>query len=145
MIEFCKRTGRQIIYSSVSDSLIAKFTVDAHGRKEGVYYEIDRITGQERKMMEFSAGLPHGEMTLRYPDGMLHIQGQWVRGRRHGDWYSFQEGLMPNYTIYVYSHDVLAQYYYYNYLQELLDYEQYSHPSMSALAKEIDEAFFSSF
>ena len=143
MIEFCKNFGLQIMYKPISDKLMAKYTVNADGVKQGVYSEIYRETRDVRLHMMFEKGLAHGEMSIWRFDRSVHIQGNWVRGKKHGEWMEFEADPMLGYTIVIYCHDVLVEYYKYNYLQELIDHENYSASHMKSLAAEIDAAMFS--
>jgi antitoxin component YwqK of YwqJK toxin-antitoxin module len=139
MIEHCLHSGREIKYSLSSDeSCIVKYTVSHSGKKEGVYYEYFKDTRDVRCMMEYSNGLLHGEMSIWRKDGSIHLQGEYVRGMRHGQFMEFEKDHFMGYTITIYFQDNLIEYYRYNHLQEQVDYEHYGHPSMNALAAELD-------
>ncbi len=137
MNETCIHSGRPIIYKEIDSKLIAKYTINDDGRKEGMYYEIYRDTGDMRKMMKFSGGQAHGEMSVWRPDGSIHLQGHWARGLRHGEWMENEEDPMMGYTITIYFQDALIEYYKYNTCQEMVDYEYYGDPHLNALAKEL--------
>ena len=143
MNEICVHSGRPLIYKKIDDELMAKYTINGDGRMEGVYYEIYRDTGDMRKMMEFCGGQAHGEMSMWRRDGSIHLQGNWARGLRHGEWMEFDEDPMMGYTITIYFQDALIEYYKYNRFQEVVDYEHYGDPHMNALAKELAEEMHS--
>ncbi len=142
--EICPHSGLQLLYVPVNDSVVAKYTVNSQNQKHGVYYEIDKSTGNTRKMMEFIGGLRHGETTVWRPDGSIYVQGNWVLGARHGEWIEYEEDPMLGYTITLYSHGSLVEYYRYNYDEELVEHQRYDLPHMLELAKELDNAMFGS-
>jgi antitoxin component YwqK of YwqJK toxin-antitoxin module len=132
------------MYSKICgrDDIVAKYTIDDVGRKQGVYYEIDKASGEIRTMMEYEKGLMHGEMNVWGPGGSLRIQATWVRGKRHGTFYEWDEDIFKGYTEVIYFQDKLIEYSRYNYHQEKVDYEYYGDPSMNRLAAEVDSALW---
>ena len=142
MIEYCIDSGMQVIYKAVDDLHIAKYTISTDGKKQGVYYEYHKNTRDIRIMMEFSNGLPHGETSLWRPDGSVHLQGNFVRGMRHGQWMEFEADCFMGYALLVYFQDSLIEYYKYNYQQEQIDYEYYGDPHMNRLAAELSSELF---
>lgn len=143
MVEYCIHSGLQLKYESIADNThIAKYTINDSGRKQGVYYEYNKQTREMRTMMEFSNGLSHGEMSFWREDGSIHLQGKWVNGKRHGEFIEFEGDSSLGYSIVIYYHDKLIEYYKYNSCQEMVDYEYYGLDSMNRLAAEIDTALF---
>jgi hypothetical protein len=137
MKEMCMHSGRELVYKEINDELMAKYTINEKGKKEGSYYEIYRTTGDVRKLMDFIGGKAHGEMSIWWPDGSIHLQGEWKNGMKHGQWMEFDEDPMMGYAIIIYFQDALIEYSKYNRLQELVDYENYGEPHMNELAKEL--------
>ncbi len=144
MIDICIYSGQRIVYSKISnrDDMVAKYTINDQGRKHGVYYEIDKITRENRTMIEYENGLMNGEMNIWGPGGSLRVQATWVRGKRHGAFYEWDEDVFKGYTEVIYFQDQLIEYSRYNYSQEKVDYEYYGYDSMNKLAAEIDSALW---
>jgi hypothetical protein len=144
MIDICPYSSQRIIYSKVynRDDIVAKYTINDQGRKNGVYYEIHKDSREIRTMIEYEDGLMHGEMNVWGPGGYLRMQSTWVRGKRHGVFYEWEEDMFKGYTEVIYFQDQLIEYSRYNYSQEKVDYEYYGHDSMNRLAAEIDSALW---
>ena len=142
MVEICPHSGNEIVYKAVNDGIMAKYTINVAKKKDGSYYEIDRESGDVRKMIEFSNGVLNGEINSWHADGSIHIQGSWLNGKRHGEWYEFDEDYFKGYTLVIYFQGMLVEYYKYNYSQEIVDYEKYDLPHMTDMAAEIDKALW---